>query len=29
MTPAQQAKAAREFAEFWQGKGIEKSIGKQ
>ena len=25
MTPAQQAKAAREFAEFWQGKGNEKS----
>lgn len=25
MTPAQQAKAAKEFAEFWQGKGNEKS----
>jgi len=25
MTPAQQAKAAREFADFWQGKGNEKS----
>ncbi len=25
MTPTQQAKAAREFAEFWQGKGNEKS----
>ena len=25
MTPIQQAKAAKEFAEFWQGKGNEKS----
>ena len=25
MTPAQQAKAAKEFAQRWQGKGHEKS----
>ena len=25
MTPVQQAKAAKEFAEYWQGKGNEKS----
>ena len=25
MTPIQQQKAAREFAEYWQGKGNEKS----